>query len=54
MDQKDTMDKDRAQCQLVLLPWLPSCPVSLLFLQDLYDPGVEKDKVAEMMAKAFN
>lgn len=31
--------------QSLHIPWLPSCLASLLFLQDLCDPGVEKDNV---------
>ena len=55
-----TLDKDfkqialsEGQCtskelivlQSLYIPWLPSCLASLLFLQDLCDPGVEKCNV---------
>lgn len=45
---------DIVEFQLLFLPSLPSCLASLLFLQHLCDPVVEKDKAAETMVGDFN
>ncbi len=58
MDYKTSLEgimfNQRARCQPLSLPWLPSDLASLLSLQDLHDPEVEKDKIVEITIRSFD